>query len=107
MIPRLPEELTDCDLLDVELVELWNELVKELLDAEYVGRRHENRRTYDAGCHGPMCRKAVREHGRRRASTKPNERYKTIDAVLDFYYPVAIARIDEMRQYILQELTAS
>jgi len=107
MIPGLPDELIDCDMLDDELSELWNDLIHELLDESYIGRRHENRRTYDAGCHGPLCRKATREHGRRRASTKPSERYQTIDAILEFWYPIAAQRIIEVRASILRELTAS
>ncbi len=106
MMPTLPEDLRDGEIYGEELVNLWKALIIELMDEDYIGRRHENRRTYDAGCHGPMCRKAIREHGRRRASTQPSEKYATLDAILDYWYPKAKEQIAIVRHQMLNQLTA-
>ncbi len=106
MMPRLPVDLADGEIYGEELADLWKALIIELMDEDYIGRRHENRRTYDAGCHGPMCRKAIREHGRRRASTQPSEKYATLDAILEYWYPLAKDRIASVRAQMLSQLTA-
>lgn len=106
MYPKLPEELKGHSFTQEELRILWQKLVHELLDADYNGRTHHNRRTYDAGCKGPLCGKAMREHGRRRTSTAPNEKYKYLDPILDYWRPVAEDRIAAARAKMLQQLTA-
>jgi hypothetical protein len=35
--------------------------------SEYPGRKHHSRGTYALGCHGPLCRKAERDRGRKRS----------------------------------------
>lgn len=103
--PNLPLALCGSDLTTAELAELWQKIVVELMNSDYVGRTHGNRRTYDAGCKGPICGKAVREHGRRRTQTAPNERYKYLDPIIDFYWKIAVERIEAAREAMLAELT--
>lgn len=104
-LPKLPKELAGHSMTLDELAELWQKIIVELMDTEYMGRTHGNRRTYDAGCKGPICGKAVREHGRRRTQTAPNERYKYLDPIIAFYWTVAVERIDVAREAMLEKLT--
>jgi len=106
-IPALPIELTDHKFSDGDLAELWHKMIAELLNAEYSGRTHENRRTYNAGCKGPLCTKAAREHTRRRMDGAPSLKYAYIDRILDAWKPIAQARISNAQQKLLEELTAS
>lgn len=106
-VPPVPLDLFDHGMPDSELAELWHALVVELLDSDYIGRAHQNRRTYDAGCQGPLCRKAAREHSRRRISAEPKLKYVYLDGILDAWKPVAEARIRVAQQKILEALTAS
>lgn len=86
--PDLPDHLelpegwfTGCD----DLEQLWYQVVKELTDPEYRNRTHGNRRTHEAGCSGVLCKKATREHSRRRFGSAPSEKYRLIDPILDFF----------------------
>lgn len=106
-VPPVPVDLFDHGLTDQELTDLWHQLIVELLDTEFITRTHQNRRTYDAGCKGPLCSKATREHSRRRSSGQPNERYVYIDSILEAWKPVAEARIAAAQRQILEALTAS
>lgn len=106
--PALPDELDGHDMTDSELAELWHKLIVELLDTDYIGRTHHNRRTYDAGCKGPLCGKAVREHGRRRQQVQaPSQRYFWIDQIIAYWHPIAVKRISDAQAAVLQKLTAS
>jgi len=106
-VPALPEELADHWMSDDELADLWHRLCVELLDLKYANRTHHNRRTYDAGCKGPLCGKATREHARRRTKTNANEKYEFVDKILDYWYPIAVKRIQDAQAIILEQLTAS
>lgn len=103
-IPELPKSLHDHSMSAGDLSSLWQSVIVELMDPEYTGRTHGNRRTYDAGCKGPACSKASREHGRRRTQTAPNERYKYLDPIIDFYTSIATIQIQEARESILSKL---
>jgi len=104
-VPSLPESLIDHGMTEVELADLWHDLIVELLDNEYVTRTH-NKRTYDAGCRGPLCRKAVREAGRRRFQNTVHEKYLFVDPILEYWSPIALERINRLRTKLVQELTA-
>jgi hypothetical protein len=106
MRPNLPTELAGHGLSDEELSELWTTLVMELMNPTYAGRTHQNRRTADAGCKGPLCRKAVREHGRRRMGTSPNERFKYVDEILTYWHPIAVKRIAEAQADVFKKQTS-
>lgn len=101
--PPLPESF-DGKLTHVELEELWGTLLKELANPLWFNRKHHNRRTYDAGCQGPMCTKAVREYARRRNRTNPSERYAKIDAVLEFWFPEANRIVLELKHKMLTDI---
>lgn len=106
--PNVPEEIAgDHWMTDGELAELWHDLVVELLNPEFSNRTHNNRRTYDAGCKGPLCRKALREYARRRSTSSVNEKYRYVDLILDHWTPIAWERIREAQRAILATLTAS
>lgn len=103
--PELPEQFIDHGMSEQELGELWHLLIVELLDEEYMNRSHHNRRTYDAGCKGPLCRKATREASRRRNKTAVHEKYLYVDPILDYWWPLASERIARVRAKLVEELT--
>lgn len=103
--PEIPADLIDHGMTEQELGDLWYELVSELLDQNFMSRTH-NKRTYDAGCRGPLCRKATREAGRRRYKNAIAEKYLFLDPLLDHWEPIAIQRIERLRNKLIQELTA-
>lgn len=98
--PELPAAL-DGKINADDLNQLWNALLVELADPIWFNRKHYNRRTYDAGCQGPMCTKAVREHARQRNQTNPSERYAKIDAVLEHWFLPASELVSEVKQKLL------
>lgn len=104
MYPQLAPELFPAVELEIDLETLWKALCKEILDREYVNRTHGNRRTYDAGCHGPACSKASREHVRRRSGNGASEYYRCHDAIVTYWFPVALARVDELYRNLVDSL---
>lgn len=103
--PKLPADL-DVDMTEAQLDDLWCNLLMELAHPAWINRKHYNRRTYDAGCSGPMCRKAVREHARRRNSTNANNRYAILDAILSAWFPEANRLIQDVKHKMLTELVS-
>ena len=103
--PQPPEEMLGT-LEDFEVAELWTCLIQELMDEAYAGRTHNNRRTYDAGCRGPLCLMATRHHARRRQGTGPSDRYKYVDMLLQFWVPIARQRIIAAQRAAIKELTS-
>lgn len=104
--PEIPQDLIDHGLDDDELQELWRELIVELLDEEYANRTHGSSRTYDAGCRGPMCKKSVRERSRRRNQVNASERYKYVELIIEYWYPIAEARVSEAKHRLVDQLTS-
>lgn len=105
MIPQTPVEVPEDALTVAELGELWHQICVELMDEKYAGRTHGNRRTYDAGCLGPACKKAAREYGRRRTQVAaPSERYQYVDLIIAAWFPVATDRLIQARQRLLEEI---
>lgn len=111
--PQVPSEIFNVALDDADLTyemrcqELWKEVCEEVLDPEFRKRAHHNVGTYDQGCHGPLCRKALREHPRRKspAGTALQLREERIyDPVLEYFHTVIKHRIRAVQQEILQEL---
>lgn len=104
--PTLPDGFTElqANVLEVNLGLLWHDVVAEVCDSDYSGRTHGNRRTYDAGCHGPKCSKAAREHGRRRSSARPSEKYQFIDPVVDLWHLLATGRYQEVRAAMVEQV---
>jgi hypothetical protein len=105
--PSLPSELLqfpleDIDILDfpTQLEELWGEILVELQHPTWAGRAHNNRGTYDQGCRGPLCRKAIRENSRRKrdpADILPELTYRHLDPIMEYYHMIAKLRLERYR----------
>lgn len=111
--PPVPKEIFDLATEDADLTyhmrceELWHEVMDEVRDPEYRKRAHHNASTYDQGCRGPLCRKALREHPRRKApgATEIQLREERIyDPVLEYFHTVLKYRVRITQQAILREL---
>lgn len=102
--PGVPDALRPPYNSGINLDALWFELCMELADVKLMGRTHGNRRTYDAGCSGPMCIKATREHSRRRTQSKASGKYYWIDPILDVWYPIALERLREAQAKLLGQM---
>lgn len=87
--------------------ELWVLILDEVCDKEYLSRIHHNVGTYDVGCRGPLCRKALREHPRRK--TKPPaytpQADRIYDPIIEFFHTVAKYRVREYRRILLERLS--
>lgn len=112
-MPTIPHDIFNLALDDADLSynmrceELWTEVVEEVLNREYIKRAHQNVGTYDQGCRGPLCRKALREHPRRKspAGTALQLREERIyDPVLEYFYVVMKHRVRAAQQAILVNL---
>lgn len=109
-VPRAIFDLAteDADLTyDMRCQEIWTEILVEILENDYINRSHHNVGTYDIGCRGPLCRKALREHPRRRSPTRQPlimREERIFDPVLDYFHVVAKNRLTIARNTILQEL---
>lgn len=87
--------------------ELWPEVTSEVLDHEYVKRAHHNVGTYDQGCRGPLCRKALREHPRRKSpvgGVVQLREERIYDPVLEYFHVVIKHRVRVTQQSILKDL---
>lgn len=104
MYPPVAVELIPPSELEINLEEVWKALCKEILDREFITRTHGNRRTYDAGCHGPACSRASRERVRRRSGNTASVYYSCYDALVAYWYPVALARVDELYRNLVDSL---
>lgn len=90
--------------------ELWTDILDELCDDEFITRIHHNVGTYDKGCRGPLCRKALREHPKRRTPTgfsglTPREE-RLYDPVIEYFHTVAKFRIKTHQHKLYRELTS-
>ena len=104
MYPQLAPDLYPDSELEIDLEAVWKALCTEILDRKYAGRTHGNRRTYDAGCHGPACSKASREYVRRRSGNSASPYYAAHDAVVTYWFPVALIRVDELYRNLVDSL---
>lgn len=91
---------------ETRVKELWDEVCLEILDPEYLSMQHYKRHTYDSGCRGPLCLKFVRDSSRSRP--RSNGSYKprpdrAYDPVIDYYKIVALKKLDEQRQQLINE----
>lgn len=115
-MPPVPREIFDLALDDADLTytlrcqELWVEVLDECLDTEYRRRTHHNVGTYDQGCRGPLCRKALREHPKRKrgvVSSLTLREERIYDPVLEYFHVVARHRYRKAQQEIIQHLRES
>jgi hypothetical protein len=102
--PVIPTKLRPPYNEDINLDLLWFQLCMELADVKLMGRTHGNRRTYDAGCSGPMCQRATREYARRRTSASATGKYRWIDPILEFWFPIAEGRLHEAQAKLLGQM---
>lgn len=111
--PDIPGAIFNLALDDADLTyhgrcaELWVEVVKEVRDEAYLGRAHHNTGTYDRGCRGPLCIKALRENPRRRtAAGNPLQlrEERIYDPVLEYFHTVAKHRIRTKQQEIIRDI---
>lgn len=110
----IPEELQvvipGLEPRDIETIvdNLWMEVMQEILDQEYITRQHHNTGTYDKGCRGPLCRKAYREHPRRRPPLEPGELAPRIerafDPIMEYFHTVIRHRIRQHQLLARQEI---
>jgi hypothetical protein len=105
--PPIPTELRPPTAEGINLDRLWFELCMEMANVNLMGRTHGNRRTYDAGCGGPMCRRATREYARRRTSASAVGKYRWIDPILEFWFPIAEARLQAAQAKLLGQMLQS
>ena len=99
---ELPPEM---DNGSSELEDLWVLILRELTDREFKNRTHGSRRTSEAGCQGPVCKKAVREHGRRRAQGEASGRYKYWDRIIEYFEHDALYQLQMAEQAALKRLS--
>lgn len=112
-IPAIPTEiikLTEESGLSLDAqrcVTLWDDVVAEYIDPDFKTRAHHNTGTYDKGCRGPLCTKALRENAARsKALSKVlnlNEE-RAYDPVMDFFHTIVKYRIRAAQQKILNDL---
>ena len=108
--PMIPDEIVaDMDSLPQYFFDvcgsMWTDVLTEMLDADYRNRSHHNVSTYDSGCRGPLCRKAHREHPRRKAPVSVNLREERVyDPVIEYFHVVVKHRIRTAQQELLKEL---
>jgi len=111
--PEIPYDIFSLSCEEPDLTytqrcdQLWKEICYELKNEKFLSRSHHNVGTYDQGCRGPLCRKALREHPRRKpvhgvAQQVRDER--VYDPVLDYFHTVLKHRIRKYQQELLQEL---
>lgn len=106
--PAVPSELLqfpleDIDILDFprKLEELWDGILTELCDPRWVTRSHNSTGTYDKGCRGPLCRKALRENSRRKSDGEDmlsTVAYLRLDPIMEFYHVIAKLRLNTYRR---------
>jgi hypothetical protein len=112
-MPLIPAEIFNLAGEDADLTyslrcgELWDEVVNEVLDPDFRSRQHHNVGTYDKSCRGPLCRKALREHPRRKSpSSAPYEvrEERIYDPVIEYFHVVMKHRVRAVQQEILKEI---
>lgn len=114
--PALPDEIFGLSTAAPDLTyhdrceELWSEIVTEILDPDYLKRAHHNTGTYDIGCRGPLCRKAQREHPRRKSpvgNVIMLREERVYDPVIEYFHVVMKYRVRSAQQALLKELRDS
>ena len=113
-VPVVPLEIFSLALEDPDLTysdrcnEIWEDVCNELTDPSFISRSHHNVGTYDAGCKGPLCRKAHREHPRRRSPSGvliQVREERIYDPVLEYFHTVMKHRIRKQQTLLLKEIS--
>lgn len=102
----LAEILLPSNPLLVDFDTLPEDVIEELTDERFFGRKHYSRSTYAMKCRGPLCRKAERDRGRDRwvsqrakvgqsVSPRPAARVEDDDARLE---PIVIWYLENRKE---------
>lgn len=91
---------------------LIDQLVNELTDPDFTGRKHYSRSTYKDGCHGPLCTKSERDRAaKKRERLKPDRRVVprapelvALDAHLETVITALGLRNDEQAEVLAGQL---
>jgi hypothetical protein len=83
---------------------VWQAVCRELVDPDYKNRSHHNPKTYNVGCRGPLCRKAIRDYAGRRGNTSTKSRYALVNPLLMFYMQEAQDQIAAHEAQTLEKL---
>ena len=97
-------ELVPPSELKMDLEKVWKGMCKELLDRNFFNRSHGGKRLYDAGCRGPLCSKDAREVMRNRNGFSSSNYYVYCDAIMAYWLPEAIKRINIAYQEMIDSL---
>lgn len=105
-MPIIPREIFSTP--DMEYCkDLWESVCNEFLDETYASRAHHNAGTYDKGCHGPLCRKANREHARRRKANRTAillREEQLYDPVMEYFHTIIKLRVRTVQLSILKDI---
>lgn len=111
--PSIPHEIFNLSLedayltYDAECDAIWKEVLEEFFDPEHSSRSHHSVGTYNSGCRGPLCRKALREHPRRRSpisSIRQLREERIFDPVMEYFHMVLKYRVRYVQQKVLKDL---
>lgn len=114
--PSVPFEIYSLAVDDPDLTynlrceELWLDVVNEICNPTFVNRSHHNVGTYDQGCRGPLCKKAHREHPKRKSPISPRIRFheeRIYDPVLEYFHTVIKHRVKNYQQEIYKQLDSN
>ena len=89
--------------------DLISQLVDELTNPEFEGRKHYSRSTYKDGCHGPLCTKSERDRAaKKRERQNPHRRtvpraeaLAVLDAHLDLVIDALGLRNDDQAEPVV------
>lgn len=89
-----------------DMEKLWSDICFELTDTQFTRRTHHNRKTYQVGCHGPLCLKANRDWAYRRASVgaPPATEARKYDLLILFFGEQAKKRIAEQEAAMMERI---
>ena len=106
--PKLPIEMGDFTEWDLMIFkERWDEILSELQDQNMAGRTHGRVATYEAGCHGPICRKEHKFYkSKRRRSGDALIVWDVEDAVTEYFHVIARFRLDTYKRELLDSIKA-
>lgn len=104
--PRIPHDMIHPEDVDVkfDLDALWEDVCRELTNPKFRSRTHGNRKTYDSGCDGPICKKSSRDYSRRRYNAEGQFRWAVIDPIIIYFEELAKMRIIEAEAEIISKL---
>jgi len=74
------------DVLDDRVTVILGQVLFELTDQRFIGRRHHRRKLYNQDCRGPLCRKVERDRSRvryRKAHDASPKRYNKRASMFD------------------------